>query len=40
MARFVIRFDLRAPDFGAPVADLYPAAIEMAAWADGLGAEG
>ena len=39
MARFVIRFDLRAPDFGAPVADLYPAAIEMAAWADRLGAE-
>lgn len=39
MARFVIRFDLRAPDFGAPVADLYPAALEMAAWADRLGAE-
>ncbi len=36
MARCVIRFDLRAPSFGAPAADLYRAAIEMSAWADRL----
>lgn len=39
MARFVIRFDFRAPDFGAPTAELYPAAVEMAAWADRLDVE-
>ena len=36
MARCVIRFDLRAPSFGAPAVDLYRAAIEMSAWADRL----
>lgn len=36
MARCVIRFDLRAPSFGAPAAELYRAAIEMSAWADRL----
>ncbi len=29
-----MRFDLRAPDFGAPVADLYAAALDMAGWAE------
>lgn len=33
----VIRFDMRAPSFGAPPAELYPAALEMAAWADERG---
>ena len=32
-----MRFDMRAPDFGAPRADLYRAAIEMAAWGEGHG---
>ncbi len=36
MARCVIRFDLRAPTFGAPARDLYAAAVEMSAWADRL----
>lgn len=36
MARCVIRFDFRAPSFGAPATDLYRAAIEMSAWADRL----
>jgi alkanesulfonate monooxygenase SsuD/methylene tetrahydromethanopterin reductase-like flavin-dependent oxidoreductase (luciferase family) len=31
---FMMRFDLRAPEIGAPHADLYEAAIEMAAWAE------
>ncbi len=35
---FIMRFDLRAPDFGAPAADLYTAAPEMAAWAESRGA--
>ena len=34
---FTMRFDMRAPDFGAPRADLYRAAIEMAAWAEDKG---
>jgi alkanesulfonate monooxygenase SsuD/methylene tetrahydromethanopterin reductase-like flavin-dependent oxidoreductase (luciferase family) len=34
---FTMRFDMRAPDFGAPPADLYRAAIEMAEWAEGKG---
>ncbi len=33
-----MRFDMRAPAIGAPAADLYEAALEMAAWADGRGA--
>jgi alkanesulfonate monooxygenase SsuD/methylene tetrahydromethanopterin reductase-like flavin-dependent oxidoreductase (luciferase family) len=37
--RLALRFDLRAPDFGAPAAALYPAAVEMSAWADRLGFE-
>ena len=32
-----MRFDLRAPDFGAPRAELYAAALDMAAWAESRG---
>ena len=31
---FTMRFDMRAPEFGAKGAELYPAAIEMAAWGE------
>ena len=34
---FVICFDMRAPDFGAPKQRLYDAALDMCAWADQLG---
>ena len=34
---YTMRFDMRAPDFGAPRADLYKAAVEMAAWAESRG---
>ncbi len=34
---FVISFDMRAPDFGAPIHDLYNAALDMSAWADDIG---
>lgn len=34
---FNLIFDMRAPDFGAPAAELYQAAIEMSAWADKRG---
>ena len=37
---FTMRFDMRAPAFGAPRADLYRAAIEMTAWAEEKGALG
>lgn len=33
-----MRFDLRAPAFGAPAADLYSAALDMAAFAESRGA--
>lgn len=33
-AMFTLRFDMRAPSTGAPVADLYRAAVEMAAWGE------
>ncbi len=32
-----VSFDMRAPDWGTPPAELYPAAIEMAAFADRIG---
>jgi alkanesulfonate monooxygenase SsuD/methylene tetrahydromethanopterin reductase-like flavin-dependent oxidoreductase (luciferase family) len=32
-----VSFDMRAPDWGTPAAALYPAAIEMAAFADRIG---
>ena len=35
---FTIRFDMRAPSFGAPVSELYAAAIDMCAWAETRGA--
>jgi alkanesulfonate monooxygenase SsuD/methylene tetrahydromethanopterin reductase-like flavin-dependent oxidoreductase (luciferase family) len=35
---FTLRFDMRAPDWGAPIEDLYAAAIDMAAWAEARGA--
>ena len=35
---FTIRFDMRAPSFGAPTSDLYAAAIDMCAWAETSGA--
>jgi alkanesulfonate monooxygenase SsuD/methylene tetrahydromethanopterin reductase-like flavin-dependent oxidoreductase (luciferase family) len=34
---YSIRFDMRAPDFGAPTTQLYETAIEMCAWADTRG---
>lgn len=34
---FVISFDMRAPDFGAPKHDLYNSALDMSAWADAIG---
>ncbi len=34
---FVISFDMRAPDFGAPIEELYCAALDMSAWADDIG---
>jgi alkanesulfonate monooxygenase SsuD/methylene tetrahydromethanopterin reductase-like flavin-dependent oxidoreductase (luciferase family) len=33
-----MRFDMRAPDFGAPTGDLYAAALEMASYAESRGA--
>ena len=35
---FTLRFDMRAPDSGAPATDLYAAAIDMCAWAEARGA--
>jgi alkanesulfonate monooxygenase SsuD/methylene tetrahydromethanopterin reductase-like flavin-dependent oxidoreductase (luciferase family) len=37
MAVWVLMFDMRAPDFGAPRGELYRAALDMAAWADERG---
>lgn len=34
---FLLRFDMRAPAMGASTPDLYAAALEMAAWAEGRG---
>jgi alkanesulfonate monooxygenase SsuD/methylene tetrahydromethanopterin reductase-like flavin-dependent oxidoreductase (luciferase family) len=34
---FTFRFDMRAPSTGAPPADLYAAALEMAEWAESRG---
>ncbi len=34
---FTMRFDMRAPASGAPAADLYAAALEMAAWSESRG---
>jgi alkanesulfonate monooxygenase SsuD/methylene tetrahydromethanopterin reductase-like flavin-dependent oxidoreductase (luciferase family) len=35
---FTLGFDMRAPDWAAPAADLYAAAIDMCAWAETRGA--
>lgn len=35
---FTLRFDMRAPHWGAPAADLYAAAIDMCAWSETRGA--
>jgi alkanesulfonate monooxygenase SsuD/methylene tetrahydromethanopterin reductase-like flavin-dependent oxidoreductase (luciferase family) len=37
MARSMLLFDMRSPAFGAPLAALYPAALEMASFADRVG---
>ena len=34
MAILCLRFDLRAPEFGAPAGDLYRACLDMAEWRD------
>ena len=34
-----LRYDMRAPDFGTPVEELYAAAIDQCEWADSLGFE-
>ncbi len=34
---FVVSFDMRAPGFGAPIQDLYKAALDISAWADDIG---
>jgi alkanesulfonate monooxygenase SsuD/methylene tetrahydromethanopterin reductase-like flavin-dependent oxidoreductase (luciferase family) len=34
---FTLRFDMRAPAFGAPNADLYAAALDMCSWAEDHG---
>jgi alkanesulfonate monooxygenase SsuD/methylene tetrahydromethanopterin reductase-like flavin-dependent oxidoreductase (luciferase family) len=34
---FMMRFDMRAPSIGAPAADLYAAALDMAAWGESHG---
>jgi alkanesulfonate monooxygenase SsuD/methylene tetrahydromethanopterin reductase-like flavin-dependent oxidoreductase (luciferase family) len=34
---YMMRFDLRAPELGAPAADLYATALDMAAWAEERG---
>jgi alkanesulfonate monooxygenase SsuD/methylene tetrahydromethanopterin reductase-like flavin-dependent oxidoreductase (luciferase family) len=35
---YMMRFDLRAPETGAPAHELYAAAVEMAAWGESRGA--
>ena len=34
---FMMRFDMRAPDTGAPAPDLYAAALDLVEWAEGRG---
>jgi len=40
MFRTVLSFDMRAPAFGAPAAELYDAALEMCAFGDEIGIDG
>src|SRR3974390_1146958 len=35
---FLMRFDMRAPDWGAPAPELYAAALDMAEWSESRGA--
>lgn len=35
---FTLRFDMRAPGWAGPIADLYAGAIDMCAWAETRGA--
>jgi len=35
---FILRFDMRAPETGAPARQLYPAAVEICSWAESRGA--
>ena len=35
---FTMRFDMRAPDWGAPAPELYAAALDMAEWSESRGA--
>lgn len=37
MAQLIVRFDMRAPDFGAPRGRLFAAALEICEWADRQG---
>jgi alkanesulfonate monooxygenase SsuD/methylene tetrahydromethanopterin reductase-like flavin-dependent oxidoreductase (luciferase family) len=37
MVQLSLSYDMRAPDFGAPAASLYAAALDQCAWGDGLG---
>ena len=34
---FVVSYDLRAPDFGAPAREIYAATLDQCAWADSIG---
>lgn len=34
---YLMRFDMRAPDIGAPTTELYPAALEMCTWGESNG---
>ncbi len=40
MFKTALSFDMRAPGFGAPPEELYPAALDMCAYADEIGIEG
>jgi alkanesulfonate monooxygenase SsuD/methylene tetrahydromethanopterin reductase-like flavin-dependent oxidoreductase (luciferase family) len=35
--KLTLRYDMRAPDFGAPAVELYEASVQHVAWADQLG---
>jgi alkanesulfonate monooxygenase SsuD/methylene tetrahydromethanopterin reductase-like flavin-dependent oxidoreductase (luciferase family) len=37
MLTLALMYDMRSPDFGPPTSELYEAAVEQTAWADGLG---
>ena len=35
--KLTLRYDMRAPELGAPAVDLYEASVDQVAWADRLG---